>query len=55
MHLKCKFCMVSDIWLYVMYIQIPDSIEFHATNVNFTGEILSGFDFGKLFTMPHVI
>lgn len=53
MHLKCKLCMVnSDMRLY-MYNRIIDSAEFQAATFILLkpGGILSGFDFGKLFTM----
>lgn len=51
-HLKCKLCMVSDMRLY-MYTRIIDSAEFQAaTFISLKPDgILSGFDFGKLFTM----
>lgn len=52
-HLKCKLCMVnSDMRLY-MYNRIIDSAEFQAATFILLkpGGILSGFDFGKLFTM----
>lgn len=51
-HLKCKLCMVSDMRLY-MYTRIIDSAEFQAATFILLKPdgILSGFDFGKLFTM----